>query len=67
LEAAIWSFCTYLNKKREPGLMTEDEARAALNSPKYDEIPIPKKIKPVPHFRDDVFPLPEWYHWINHH
>jgi hypothetical protein len=39
--------------------MTEDEARAALNPPDFDDIPVPKKIRPVPRFRDDAFALAE--------
>ena len=42
------AFVSYVNEKRERGLMTEDEARAALNTSDYDEIPVPKKVKPVP-------------------
>jgi hypothetical protein len=52
-------FVSSVNEKRERGLMTKDEARAALNPPNYDKIPIPKQIKPVPCFRDDVFALAE--------
>jgi hypothetical protein len=61
-----------INKKRELGLMTEDKARAALippnyndkaraalNPPNYNDIPVPNKIKPVPHFTDDIFVLAE--------
>jgi hypothetical protein len=39
--------------------MTEDEARAALNPPNYDDIPVPKKTRSVPQFRDGVFALSE--------
>jgi hypothetical protein len=53
------AFVSYINEKRERGLMTEDEARAALNPPDYDDIPVPKRIIPVPRFKDDVFALSE--------
>jgi hypothetical protein len=46
------AFVSYLNEKRERGLMTEDKARAALDPPEYDKIP--KKVdfleNPVPRF-----------------
>jgi hypothetical protein len=53
------AFVSYINEKRERGLMTKDEARAALNPPDFDDIPVPKKIRPVPRFRNDVFALAE--------
>ena len=48
-----------IHEKREAGLMTEDEARVALNPPDYDDTHVPKKIQPVPRFRDDVLALAE--------
>jgi hypothetical protein len=53
------AFVAFINEKLELGLITEDEARAALNPPDYDDIPLPKRIEPVPRFRDDVFALSE--------
>jgi hypothetical protein len=53
------AFVSYVHEKREQGLMTEDEARDALNPPDYDDIEVPTKIKPVPRFKDDVFALSE--------
>jgi hypothetical protein len=49
------AFLSYIHEKREQGLMTEDEARDALNPPNYDDIKVPTKIKIVPHFKDNVF------------
>jgi hypothetical protein len=44
----------------ERGLITGDKARAALNpSDVYDDFTVPKKIRLVPRFRDDVFALAE--------
>jgi hypothetical protein len=53
------AFMAYIHDKQERGLMNEDEARSALNPPDYDDIPIPKTIKPVSGFRDDIFALSE--------
>jgi hypothetical protein len=57
----LWdrAFVSYINEKRERGLMTEDKARAGLNPPNFDDIPVPKKRRLVPRFRDDVFGLSE--------
>jgi hypothetical protein len=53
------AFMAYIHDKQEKGLINEDEARSALNPPDYDDIPIPKTIKPVSRFRDDIFALGE--------
>jgi hypothetical protein len=53
------AFMAYIHEKQELGILSDDEARAALNPPDYEDIPVPKKIKPVPRFRDDLFALSE--------
>jgi hypothetical protein len=53
------AFMAYIYDKQEKGLINEEEARSALNPPDYEDIPVPKTIKPVSRFRDDVFALGE--------
>jgi hypothetical protein len=53
------AFMAYVHEKQDLGLLDENEARAALNPPDYEDIPIPKKIKPVSRFKDDLFALSE--------
>ena len=53
------AFMAYIHEKQDLGLLDESEARAALNPPDYEDIPVPKKIKPVSRFKDDLFALSE--------
>jgi hypothetical protein len=45
----------YIHEKQGLGLLDEDEARAELNPPDYEDISVPKKIKPVTRFKDNLF------------